>query len=605
MDNITPTHKIIADHIRSITFLINDGVIPSNEGAGYVLRRIIRRAMRYLNQNNIRKPFLFKISKNFINRNISYYPSLEKSKDFIISTLITEEEKFQITLDKGMKILKGYLKNNKKSKIFPGEEAFKLYDTYGFPFDLTEDILKEYDIEIDIKEFENHMLKQKNLARNSNKNGFIFAEEVYAKIKQNHCQTSFSGYKNLNDKSKIIAIIKNGKNLKEISEENIAKDDIVDFILDKTPFYATSGGQNGDEGELKNKENKTLISQTIKKEELFLHRVKQLSGNFAIGNHIDSSINRLDRSAKSKNHSATHLLHHCLKKTLGKQLQQKGSNICSSYFSFDFNHNKSLSYEEITKIENMVNNYISQNSEVKTEIMPFETAIKNNAIALFGEKYEKEVRVLSMGLNENNQYDCVELCGGTHVKNLGEIGLFIITSEKSIASGIRRIEAKTSQSAFEFLKKNENEFKKEINNQNQQIKQQEKLITKLKQQILLQSIDKFNQQKFTKYQLITHIFLDTDFNEIRQFIMNIKNHKNFKEKTIMIFFVEKNNKANIITISSKDISDQFQANQIIKNINIKLGNSSGGGSKEIAFSGGINFEELKKINIQSAINQLH
>ena len=435
----------------------------------------------------------------------------------------------------------------------------------------------------------------------SNKNSFIFSEEIYSIIKKNNMETKFSGYEKLSDNSKIIAIIKNGVIIDNISENDYSQSDVIEFIVDKTPFYATSGGQNGDNGLLLLKENKAYITQTIQKEGLFLHKIAKISGKFSIGENTQAIVDKVSRSLKSRNHSATHLLHHCLKKILGKHIQQKGSNICSDYFSFDFNYDKALTAAEITAIENMVNDYICQNSEVKTEIMEFDEALKQNATALFGEKYDAKVRVLSMGLNDKNQYDSIELCGGTHVKNLGEIGLFTIISEKSIASGIRRIEAKSSKLALDYLKNKKNESEKLLIQKNDTIKQQEKQIVKLKQQILWQNISNFNKKDCEKYQLITHCFNNYDFNEIKQFAMNIKNNKEFKQKTIMVFFVENAQKANIIAIISKDLIKDFQANQIIKNINSKLNNSSGGGSAEIAFAGGIDYQDLKNIDIQSCI----
>ena len=406
--SVKPELKIIADHLRSSSFLIADGIMPSNEGRGYVLRRIMRRAMRQIHKLGVKETAMYKLVDVLIKEMGGAYPELSRAREVIIETLKNEEEKFRETLEKGLKILEEEIPQV-KNKIFSGKTAFKLYDTYGFPLDLTQDILKEKNIQVDEKEFDQEMELQRDRAR---KNWVGSGEEVEDKLffdlKEKFGATEFLGYENLNSKAKILAILE--------------KEKII--ILNQTPFYATSGGQKGDDGIIKNKNSEVKIIETKKfAGNLFIHFFENIDSSFKIGDEIEAIVNQKTRKTKAQNHSATHLMHKALKEVLGNSISQKGSNVESGYLTFDFNLNRAMSFEEITKVEDLVNSWIQENSSTNTNLMSLEDARNTGAEALFGEKYESKVRVVKMGSS-------VELCGGTHVKSTGEIGIFKIISEQ-------------------------------------------------------------------------------------------------------------------------------------------------------------------------------
>jgi len=460
---INPSYKIIADHLRSSVFLIADGVMPANEGRGYVLRRIMRRAMMHIHKLGSDNLKMYQLVGNFVKKMSKPYPYLLKAEDLITETIKIEEERFSKTLKNGLEILEKEIKQNPKNKILSGKIAFKLYDTYGFPLDLTQTILDEKNIKINITEFESEMKIQKERAKKNWKgSGAESDNNIYFELEKEFGVTEFLGYNQVKYEAKILAILKDGQKINKISK----KDKNIEIILDKTPFYATSGGQKGDDGniilfdQVKNNElisynkleNIIDIDETKKfSNGLFSHFVSEVRGEFKVGDKILALINNRNRQFRAQNHSATHLLHFALRKILGNHITQKGSNVDVKSLTFDFNHNKSLSFEEIIAIEDLVNFYIRQNSVVETKIMDIKSAEKKGAMMLFDEKYDDQVRVLSMGYDYDKSVS-VELCGGTHVKNTGNIGLFKIISEKSIAAGIRRIEAVTGHFALEYLR---------------------------------------------------------------------------------------------------------------------------------------------------------
>ena len=439
-DNNIANFRVIADHLRSISFLIADGVLPSNDGRGYVLRRIMRRAMRHNHLLGIKDPILFKLSDLVINLMHKSYPELVRAKELIRLTLFNEEEKFLSTLSKGIKILNDESKSLKPGDIFDGSSAFKLYDTYGFPLDLTEDLLRDKELKLDKKSFNIAMQKQRDDARKSwLGSGQKKTEEIWFDVSDISKPTEFLGYVENESMGEVSAIIIDGKISKKISEGDEGA-----IVLNQTPFYAESGGQLGDEGLIFSNNVNFIVTDTKKKiNGVYAHFGKLIKGNIFNGDVLNLKIDTDNRKKIMANHSATHLLHEALRRVLGPHVTQKGSQVSSQKLRFDFSHSKALTKEELQNVELKINQLILEDSSVMTEVLPYEEAIKKGALALFGEKYDDEVRVLSMG----NDSFSVELCGGTHVKSLNDIGLFKLISQSSVASGIRRIEAKTGDEA--------------------------------------------------------------------------------------------------------------------------------------------------------------
>ena len=430
------SHRVIADHLRASSFLIAEGILPSNEGRGYVLRRIMRRGMRHAHSLGSKDPIFYKLFDILLNEMKSSYPELITGKELIIETLKNEEEKFSSLLVRGMKILNENL-TKVSNKTFPGPAAFKLYDTYGFPIDLTADILKGKGIKVDNVGFEKEMEKSKALARaNWKGSGDKAVEERWFKIREKINPTEFLGYEFDKAEGVVIKISKDGKFV-----DSASTGDEVEVITNQTPFYAESGGQVGDQGYIFNSDCKIKINDTQKKMgDLFVHYGKIEKGSISIGQNVNLEIDISKRNNSKAYHSATHLLHESLRRTLGKHVTQKGSLVSPDRLRFDFSHNKPIEKEEMEKINNIVNEIVVGSSEVQTRIMTPKEAVSMGALALFGEKYGEEVRVVFMG-KENNGFFSTELCGGTHVKNTKEVGKFKVISQSSIASGVRRVEA--------------------------------------------------------------------------------------------------------------------------------------------------------------------
>ncbi len=430
-------HKVIADHLRSMSFLIADGVLPSNDGRGYVLRRIMRRAMRYVKNLCYKKPLLHQLVPTLVGLMGSAYPELCRAEANITSVLLYEEEKFGDTLERGMKILNDEMERITDS--LPGDIAFKLYDTYGFPLDLTKDILRSHGISVDDDGFNNAMAKQKRRAREAwSGSGEMAHDKVWFDITEQHGATEFFGYTYDTLSAKVQTIVVDSGIV-----ERIEKGMTGIIILNQTPFYGESGGQVGDSGFLCRGEEKicTVNNTMIYPKRVFGHHVVCDVDHIAVGDEIIAVVDAVRRNKIRINHSATHLLHNVLRKTLGDHVVQKGSLVNDQKLRFDFSYVQALTKEQIFEIEVEVNEMIRSNNPVIIDVMPYETAIQTGAMALFGEKYSDEVRVISMG-------NSVELCGGTHVRRTGDIGLFKIMSETAISSGIRRIEAITGAAAL-------------------------------------------------------------------------------------------------------------------------------------------------------------
>lgn len=429
------SHKVIADHIRSTSFLIADGVMPENEGRGYVLRRILRRAIRHGYKMGATKPFLNSLVSTLASLMSDAYPVLKEKEEFITTTIFNEELKFFETLEKGIQILEDAI-NNMDDKIIPGDVIFKLHDTFGFPFDLTADIAREKDLLVDLDGFNECMAKQKQ----ASKAGSSFTSKLPAALGVK--ETQFLGYELLEAQSKVIAIWE-GLDAVESTEKN----NEIFFATEETPFYAESGGQVGDRGTFASKTSSGAIIDCKKQGKVFIHKAILDKGTLNKSDVIDMSVEKDKRKAVAIHHSATHLMHAALKEVLGEHVQQKGSLVDEHKLRFDFSHSKPLSKEEISQVETIVNHEMLTNVEVTTEIMELDKAMESGAQALFGEKYDDEVRVLSMGKKSFS----VELCGGTHVDRTGDMGLFIIVNQSSVASGIRRIEALSGKQAISYL----------------------------------------------------------------------------------------------------------------------------------------------------------
>lgn len=439
-----PSLRVVADHIRSCSFLIADGVLPSNEGRGYVLRRIIRRACRHGHKLGAEGSFFYKIVAALVKEMGAAFPELKEQQAQLEKALKLEEEQFAKTLDQGMKILEQDL-TELKGSVIPGEVAFKLYDTFGFPFDLTADIARERDLTVDEAGFEKQMQAQRERARSASSFGLD-----YNSIINIDRPTEFTGYSQASGQAEILALYLDGKPVDTLTE---GQQGLV--ILDTTPFYAESGGQVGDCGLLLGKTQRFDVQDTTKAGEAFAHHGLVAEGALKVGEQITAQVDTGVRERTRRNHSATHLLHAALHQVLGSGVQQKGSLVDAERLRFDFSHNEAVTAEQLQEVSRLVNEQIRANTAVTTELLDLETAKKRGAMALFGEKYTDEVRVLSMGTKHNEQSFSIELCGGLHVLRTGDIALFHLTSESGVAAGVRRIEALTGEAALNFLQDRE------------------------------------------------------------------------------------------------------------------------------------------------------
>jgi len=441
------SHRVIADHLRSSSFLIADGVLPSNEGRGYVLRRIMRRAMRHAHLIGSRDPLMYRLVPTLVAEMGGAYPELKRAEALIAETQRLEEERFRVTLARGLKLLDEETAMLGKDAVLGGETAFKLYDTYGFPLDLTEDALKARGITVDKAGFNAAMEKQRAEARKAwAGSGEAAADAQWFAIRDEIGNTEFLGYDTEAAEGVIVAMMKGAHRTMSASGG-----ETVLILTNQTPFYGESGGQVGDQGTIRSAKGEGKVVDTDKKlGSLHVHVVEVTKGSFAVTDAVDLKVDGERRRATRANHSATHLLHAALKRVLGPHVSQKGSLVAPDRLRFDFSHPKPVTLDELDRIENLVNTIIRQNSDVSTRLMATDDAIKAGAEALFGEKYGDEVRVLTMGEDSDKAYS-VELCGGTHVRRLGDIGLFTILSESAVASGVRRIEALTSEGARRYL----------------------------------------------------------------------------------------------------------------------------------------------------------
>ncbi|MBL6865246.1 MAG: alanine--tRNA ligase [Rhodospirillales bacterium] len=443
------SHRVISDHLRATSFLITDGVLPSNEGRGYVLRRIMRRAMRHAHLMGCEDIFLFKLVPELVHQMGQAFPELARAQDLISETLKLEETRFKNTLDRGLKLLDEETNKLSSGGILPGDIAFKLYDTFGFPLDLTVDALRSQGYRIDHKGFEVAMEKQRSDARASwSGSGDLATEMVWFDIKQEFGATEFLGYDAEIGEGEVVALVLKGVNVMQAE----AGSDVL-IILNQTPFYGESGGQQGDFGSMNNDSGvKINIYNTQKKlGDLIVHEGKIIGTKLKVGDQLELMVNHERRSSIRTHHSATHLLHSALQNKLGRHVTQKGSLVAEDKLRFDVSHPTAISREDLDKVEDQVNKQIRLNTEVITRLMTPDEAIGMGAMALFGEKYGDEVRVVSMGFSNEKEFFSTELCGGTHTKRTGDIGVFRILSETAVSSGVRRIEAVAGITAQNYI----------------------------------------------------------------------------------------------------------------------------------------------------------
>ena len=575
-------HRVIADHLRMLSFSIADGTMPSNEGRGYVLRRVLRRASRYARILNLKEPFIFNLVDTLVEIMGAAYPELIEKQDHIKSVIKSEESSFLKTLDKGIIIFKEIVSNLKSNSKISGKDAFKLYDTYGFPIDLTLLMAKEKNLNVDIDAFEVEMNQQKKRARESGK--FISQDKkVDWEIISDLEGSDFKGYEKLNLNSTITKYRK--------------IDTHYEYVLEQTPFYAESGGQVGDQGKISNDNVVLNIIDTIKIGEDIVHISKDFDKDLLKNNKVNCSVNSIDRSNTKANHTATHLLHSALKLVLGNHVQQAGSLVDAEKLRFDLTHYNKISEDEITQIEKIVNDKIQENIKLDVSTMKFDDAKSGGAIAMFNEKYGDKVRVVDVsGFSK-------ELCGGTHVNSTGEISLFKIINEGSLSTGIRRIEAVTGNRAFSYLKKIDNivsKIKMQISCGEDDILEriEQTIISNKEKEKEIDRLIKENQ----KYRINKLIDDSADYSGIKLIISKEKNIRDIKDFGNSIYdYISKSfiavigtilkDKPMLVCVVSSDMQDSIGAKELISSL-AKTIDGGGGGKDSIATAGGKNIEKL-------------
>lgn len=591
-EKVDESIRVITDHIRAITFLVSDGVLPSNEGRGYVLRRLIRRAARHGKLLGIHDIFLYNLSKKVIDIWKEEYADLVDNEGKIKKVIKVEEEKFEETIDQGINILDKYIENirNKNEKVLDGGKAFKLYDTYGFPLDLTREILEEKGLKVDVEEFDKEMKKQRDRARSA-RHGL--GKEAWGKdeiaYKLKDFKTNFKGYNILECNSKVIGLFKDEEEVSILKEGERGL-----IILDETPFYGESGGQVGDTGIIEGNDFKAQVTDTQKtKNDVIYHFVEVEKGELHTKESVLAKVDEDRRNNIARNHSATHLLHKALKDVLGEHVNQAGSLVLPDRLRFDFTHYEGVDEKDLNKIEEIVNENILLGLDVSVIETNMEEAKKRGAVALFDEKYKDDVRVIEMGSFSK------ELCGGTHVNNTSNIGLFKIIGESGIASGVRRIEAITGRKVYRYLKDVENQIDnissilksnkdnvvEKAKNITEEIKEKEKEIQSLKSKMASSLADDILNQKrdIEGINLITYKVNNMDMNSLRGLGDEIKNQIH---SGVIVLASASDNKVSFVSMVTKDLMDKgIHAGNIIREV-AKVAGGGGGGRPDMAQAGG-------------------
>lgn len=581
--------KVVADHIRSCSFLVADGVTPSNEGRGYVLRRIIRRACRHGNKLGATGPFFYKIVASLAKEMGTAYPQLVEQQAHIEKVLKTEEDQFAKTLEQGLKLLEQDLAGL-QGTVIPGKVVFKLYDTYGFPDDLTADIARERGLTLDMNGFELAMKEQRERSQEAGK--FDLDYNTLIKV---DADTVFSGYDGTQGQGRVVALFKGADQV-----ESLAEGEKGVIVLDSTPFYGESGGQAGDTGYLDAQDARFEVSDTTKAGSAHLHHGVVTKGVINVGDNINAEVNASLRDSTRRNHSATHLLHAALRDILGTHVQQKGSLVCADYLRFDFSHPESISQDLLDQIEALVNQEVLGNQAVATELMDIESARAKGAMALFGEKYGDTVRVLSMGTPGFS----IELCGGTHVNRTGDIGLFKITSEGGVASGVRRIEAKTGSGALEVVKVQESALSEvasvvkapvatvaeKVRNLAERNRELEKELDRLKMKLAASAgNDLVNQAETINGAKLLAARLDgVDPKALRDTMDQLRNKLG---SCVVLLSAVADGKVSLVAGVSADLTDKVKAGELVSFVAQQVG-GKGGGRADMAQAGGTDEAKL-------------
>ncbi len=593
------SHNVIADHLRSMSFLIADGVLPSNEGRGYVLRRIMRRAMRHAYMLGVKEPMIYKLLPSLQREMGDAYPELYRAQNLISDTIKTEETRFLRTLDKGLRLLDEETQNLKEGDELSGATAFKLYDTYGFPLDLTQDALKAKNISVDTKGFDEAMEKQRAEARkNWAGSGDAGTDKIWFELQDKLGSTEFLGYNTLKSDAEITALVQNGQEVDEVSSGEFY------LLANQTPFYGEMGGQVGDIGTIVSDDFEVEVTDTKKKlDGLYVHVCKLLQGKVSKGRFANFRVNEENRHAIEANHTVTHLLHHALQEKFGASVTQKGSMVAADRMRFDIAYPKQITEPEIRDLENTVNKLIRANLPVHTNIMNQEDAIKAGAMALFGEKYGDEVRVVCVGDGVS-----MELCGGTHVKQTGNIGYFNIVSESAIAAGVRRLECLTGAAAEKFtqdiedrlhrvgasLKASFNDIEGRVAQLLEEKKKLEAQIFDLKKKFVSNKAadnqDKFESVNGLKF--VAKVIENIPPKELKAFIDEVKAQS--KDDTVVAFFSPAEGKVSVVIGVSDNLKDRLPATSLIKVVAPFVGAQGGGGRPDMAQTGGSDASRLNE-----------
>jgi alanyl-tRNA synthetase len=591
--------RVIADHSRAATFLINDGVLPSNEGRGYVLRRIMRRAMRHGKILGIEGPFLYRTSSKVVDQMKEAFPELRETEAFVSKVIQNEEERFSETLDAGLKILREELEQLQREGkgILSGDVAFRLYDTYGFPLDLTAEILQERGMRFDEEGFRVQMEEQRHKSKQAWQGmGEGKTKEVYRRLAQEGIKSTFLGYEEVQSETKILKLIK-GDNPVSFAIEG----DDIEIVTEKTPFYGEAGGQVGDRGVIFQEEFSLEVENTIKPmEELIIHQAKVKRGRVKEGSAAVLQVERERRRAIALNHTATHLMQAVLREVLGDHVHQAGSLVSPERLRFDFTHFASMEREELESVEALVNQKIRENVKVETKIMNVEEALQTGAMALFGEKYGEKVRVVMV-----SDFS-IELCGGTHTTRTGDIGLFKIVGESGVAAGVRRIEALTGEGAYRFIKEEERELLEiasslksvpgELSAKIEHLLERQRELEKelfsfqdkLSHQELSNLLPSIREVKGVK--VLSAKVDGKDVKRMREFVDQLKAKMG---SGVILLGGQSQNKVSLIMGVTSDLTHRFNANELIKKIAIHIG-GTGGGRPDFAQAGGTDSKKLEE-----------
>ncbi|MGB7337069.1 MAG: alanine--tRNA ligase [Salaquimonas sp.] len=597
-----PSHRVIADHLRAASFLIADGVLPANEGRGYVLRRIMRRAMRHGNLLGAKEPLIYRLVPTLINEMGGAYPELVRAKSLITETLELEETRFRKTLERGLSLLGDATEGMGAGDSLDGETAFKLYDTYGFPLDLTQDALRRRDIDVDTEGFKKAMEQQKAEARASwAGSGDAADDRIWFELRDTHGATEFLGYETEKAEAVALAIVLDGKSISAASAGSE-----ISLVVNQTPFYGESGGQQGDRGIIKFEGGALEVLDTKKRGEgLFVHQCKVTKGEIKTNMALELIVDHEGRSGLRRNHSATHLIHEALRHVLGDHVAQKGSLVAPNRLRFDFSHQKPIPAEDMAIAEAMANEIVQQSAPVSTRLMAVDDAIEAGAMALFGEKYGDEVRVVSMGTatkgDKAGKTYSLELCGGTHVKNTGEIGVIKLLGESAVASGVRRIEALTGQDALAYLEEQESRVNDiaellKVSPQNtvsrvqalvEERKRLEKELSEAKKKLALgggAAGKPVEPKSIGDIKFLGQIVEGIEARDLKGLVDEAKNR--LGSGIVAMISVSEDKKAAVVVGVTADLTDKYSAVDLVRAGSQAVGGKGGGGRADMAQAGG-------------------